>query len=264
MGQLFGYPLQPVDLADVDGLALAFRRVRPAVVIHTGAMTAVTACARDPARAEQINVQGTRVLAELAAEARARLLLTSTDLVFDGAQGWYREQDLAAPLSVYGRTKVGAEQAVLACPGGVVARVSLLFGPGIVGRASFFDTQMLSLCQGRPCALFADEWRTPLDLLTAAQSVLAVARSDFAGVLHLGGPERLSRLEMGRRLAAFLGCEPALLTPASRTSSPEPRPRDTALDSARWRALFPRQHRPTWDEALSRAGVAGAGIRVSG
>jgi dTDP-4-dehydrorhamnose reductase len=89
-------------------------------------------------------------------------------------------------------------------------------------------------------------------LKAAAQGLLAVARSDFSGLLHLGGAERLSRLEMGRRLAAFLGSDPSVIVAAtrSRVASPEPRPRDTSLDSSLWRQLFPCRYEPSWDEAL--------------
>jgi dTDP-4-dehydrorhamnose reductase len=137
-------------------------------------------------------------------------------------------------------------------PGSVVARVSLLFGPTIGGRRSFFDEQVTALGNRTTCTLFEDEWRTPLGVLTAARALLTIARSDFAGILHVGGPERMSRLEMGQRLAAFLGCDTTVIAPARRTDlgSPEPRPRDTSLDSSLCRELFPRQSWPTWEEAI--------------
>ena len=250
-GERFGVPLLPVDLADERSVVEAFRSARPDVVVHAAAVSAVAQCYREPHRALAINVRASALLADLAEQAGARLLLVSTDMVFDGAKGDYREEDVPAPLSVYGRSKADAERAVLA-HGGAVARVSLLFGPGLAGRPSFFDEQVAALRQRRPIALFADEWRTPLSLETAAQGLLAVARSSFTGLLHLGGPERLSRLEMGQRLARFLGADPAVLVAASRTAvaGPEPRPRDLALASGRWRALFPQTRWPDWDEAL--------------
>jgi dTDP-4-dehydrorhamnose reductase len=256
-GDLFGVSLRPVDLADRDGVAAAFRAARPGVVVHAAALSSVAGCHRDPARAHAVNAGGSELLAELAEGAGARLLLVSTDLVFDGEHAPYTEADAPSPLSVYGRTKGLAEAAVLARGRAVVARVSLLFGLTVVGRPSFFDEQVAALREGRPCPLFADEWRTPLGLPTAARALLTLARSDFTGVLHLGGPERMSRLEMGRRLAAFLGADPSSLVATTRgtAAAPEPRPRDTSLDPSRWRALFPRQPWPAWDEALREMGV---------
>jgi dTDP-4-dehydrorhamnose reductase len=252
-GRLFGVELQPVDLADPDQMATAFRRAAPTVVIHAAAIAAIAECRRDPLRAERVNAAATTLLAELTEQARARLLLVSTDLVFDGEKGWYREQDLPSPLSVYARTKAAAEAPVLALPSGIVLRMSLLFGPSIVGRPYFFDAQVTALREGRPITLFSDEWRTPLSLATAARALLGVVRSDFHGLLHLGGPERMSRLEMGQRLAVHLGADGRGIVAAVRDSVPaaEPRPRDTSLDCSRWRGLFPNQPWPSWQEAMS-------------
>jgi dTDP-4-dehydrorhamnose reductase len=249
---LFGCPLRPVDLTDADAVAAAFREARPDAVIHAAAMAGVADCHRDPARAEDINRGGSARIAELAVQSRARVVHVSTDMVFDGERSDYREEDAVAPLSVYGRTKEEAERAVLAHLRTVVVRVSLLFGPTLGERRTFFDEQMAALNAGRPLTLFHDEWRTPLSLLAAARGLLDVAQSDVAGLLHMGGPERLSRLDMGHRLAAFLGRDPVGIVSASRLSAPavEPRPRDLSLDSSRWQRLFPRSKGSDWNDDL--------------
>jgi dTDP-4-dehydrorhamnose reductase len=251
-GESFGIRWRPVDLGDADAVAAAFRAARPDVILHAAAWARLADCWRDPEGARRVNTTGTRMLADLADTSGARLVLVSTDLVFDGERAPYREEEQAVPMSVYGRTKLDAEAPVRALRRGAVARVSLLYGPSLAGRPSFFDEQAAALRAGRPLTLFADEWRTPLDLATAARALLALARSDFAGLLHVGGPERLSRLEMGRRLAKFLGTPQTSIVAAHRADvpSPEPRPRDVALDSSHWRKLFPELPWPTWDEAL--------------
>src|SRR5262245_9991009 len=177
-GEVFGTPLRTVDLGDPDAVAAACRAARPGVVLHAAAMARLPDCHRDPDRARRVNTNATAVLAELAAQAGARLLLVSTDLIFDGERGWYREEDAPAPLSVYGRTKAAAEESALAAPGGAVVRMSLLFGPSLTSRP-FFDEQVTALRAGRPLTLFADEWRTPLALTTAARALVALARSGF-------------------------------------------------------------------------------------
>src|SRR5262249_60235432 len=113
--------------------------------------------------------------------------------------------------------------------GRAALRVGLLVGPSLGGGPSFFDDQVAALRGRRPVRLFEDEWRTPLSLQTAAQAVVAVARSDFRGLLHVGGPERMSRLEMGRRLAAALGLDASVIIATRRQDAPagEPRPRAT-------------------------------------
>jgi dTDP-4-dehydrorhamnose reductase len=239
-GTLLGHPLQPVDLADSVAVAASFAVARPEVVLHAGAWARVADCFRDPNQARRVNVDGTATLCTLAERAGVRVVFVSTDMVFDGDKAPYREEDEPAPLSVYGRTKAEAETVVRQLPQNVVVRLSLLVGPSIVGRPAFYDEQVQALRQGRPLKLFVDEWRTPLALADAARALLAIARSDVRGVLHVGGPERLSRFEMGRRLAAEEGLSEDHLVPVRRDDLPglEPRPRDVSLDSARWRAQF--------------------------
>ena len=260
-GERFGVPLRPVDLGNRDAMARAFADARPEVVLHAAALARVADCHCDPSRAHWINVAASATLAELAAAIGARFVQVSTDLVFDGQRGGYREEDAPSPVSVYGKSKADAEAAVLKMPRSAVARLSLLYGPSLNGRPSFFDEQAAALRGGRPVTLFADEWRTPLDLPTAARALMALAKSDCTGVLHIGGPERLSRLEMGQRLAEALGADEAGLLAATRTQAPapEPRPRDTSLASSRWRSLFPEVPWPTCREVLKHCIRSGAG-----
>jgi dTDP-4-dehydrorhamnose reductase len=251
-GALLGVKLQRVDLADRDAVVAAFREARPDVVIHAAAMAKVGDCFRDPERARLVNTQGTELLAELADHAGSRIIYVSTDLVFDGESGGYTEADAPSPISIYGCSKAEGERSVLSSPRGLVARVSLLFGPSIIGRPTFFDEQTAAARNGKPIALFSDEWRTPLSLKTAARALVALARSDSTGILHVGGPERMSRLEMGQRLAAFLGASAAGIRAIRRdeTATDGPRPRDTSLDSSCWRAQFSHEPWPRWEEAL--------------
>ena len=256
--ELFGTRIHPVDVSIPDVTVAAFREANPDTVIHTAAVSSVEDCERDPSRSRLINCDSTGLLAELAAETRSRFVLTSTDLVFDGEQGWYRESDDPNPLSTYGRTKATAEQFTLAVPGGVVARLSLLFGPTLTGRHSFFDHLLSAVRGGRPITLFTDEWRTPFAFPNAAAGLVEIALSDYCGLMHMGGPERLSRAEMGDRLARFLGCDPGSIVPTTRAEAGlvAVRPRDTSLDSSLWREQFTGYQAEGWEESLAAMSVA--------
>src|SRR5437870_1973617 len=132
-GDLFGFPLHPVDLTQAELVRAAFQAARPDAVLHAAAVASVAACHRDPGGARQVNVDATALLTDLCAASGARLLYVSTDLVFDGDRGNYDEADVPAPLSVYGQSKHTAEFAVLAEARNLVVRVSLLFGPTLTG-----------------------------------------------------------------------------------------------------------------------------------
>lgn len=250
-------PGEVVDLVDPRQLATAFARAEPTHVLHLAALSTVAGCQAQPELARRVNVEASRELARLCRAAGARFVLASTDLVFDGDCAPYGTDDRPAPRQTYGQSKWLAEQAVLNEGGGVaVARLALLFGPTPGSGRGWFEQQVQALeIPGAPLPLFRDEWRTPLDYHTAAQGLLDLVEAPGAdGIWHLGGPERLSRWEMGLRLARFLDRSPDRLTGVSRleVAGPEPRPADVSLDSSRWRSAFPHSPWPRYEEALAR------------
>ncbi|MBI2942730.1 MAG: SDR family oxidoreductase [Candidatus Wallbacteria bacterium] len=264
-GELFGVGVEPVELSDAPAVARAFDRAAPDVVIHAAAVSAIDLCHGNPERAMAVNASAAGWLLTLA--AGRRFVQVSTDLVFSGEKGDYRESEQAEPLSVYGRSKRAAEPAVTACwfAQSLVVRLGLLYGPSLTGRPNFFDRTVLALEAGRALTLFDDEWRNPLGLAAAAAALAGIATSDFvpfreihhARILHVAGPERLSRYELGCRIAAVRGLPTGSLVRGSRADhlAPEPRPRDTTLDCSRWRQLFPHHDWPSVESGLEAMGA---------
>ena len=230
-----------VDFGDPDALAGIVSEIKPDFVLHIGAMTAVAACHADPAGARCVNVEATAALAAEAVESGARLIFTSTDMVFDGEHAPYDESATPNPVSEYGRTKLAAEQIVLGCPRGLVVRLPLMYGFPVSRRATTFVNQIAALRAGQPLRLFHDEFRTPLALTDAADALIGLARSDELGILHVAGPEQLSRLELIQRAAEVLGLDASPIVPISRLDieSAEPRPRDLSLNGSRFVRCFP-------------------------
>lgn len=257
-GTLRGVPLRRVELTDQGETERALAESDPDVVLHAAAISAAEAVRGDPERGWAVNVHGTEHLARWCRAHGRRIVFTSTDLVFDGTRSWYREDDPAQPVLEYGRTKCAAEQAVLAVPGGVVARISLLFGPSRCGRPSFFDRTIEALRRGEPQTLFVDEFRTPLHLATAAAILVRLAESEVAGRIHVAGPERVSRFELIRCAASVLGLDPSLVRGNRQADAdlPEPRPADVSLDTSRLEALWPDLRAPSLEEVLGW-GLAG-------
>jgi len=251
-GDRGGVALVPVDLTDPGATDRALAAADPEVILHAAAVSAAEAVRLDPTRAGAVNVEATARLADWCARRGRRLVFTSTDMVFDGSRAWNREDDPADPVLAYGRTKRAAEPAVLACPGGLVARLSLLFGPSQCGRAAFFDRTMDALRRGEPQTLFDDEYRTPLDLATAAEALVRLAGSSAVGLIHVAGAERLSRFDLVRRAATALGLDARLVLANRRADVPlaEPRPADLSLDTSRLAATLPGLRRPTIEQAL--------------
>lgn len=241
-----GAPHKPdsiaLNLSDTDAVARCVCDWRPTHVVHCGAMTAVADCFADPQRAECVNTAATSAIADAAESCAARLVHVSTDMVFGGDRAPYVEVDPPAPLSVYGRTKADAESAVIGRRRALVVRVPLMYGPPVTPRETTFTAQIAALRARHVLRLFADEHRTPVALADAARALVALARSDFDGCLHIAGPERLSRLEMVLRFARELSIADPLVEPISRSSiqSAEPRPADLSLDGSRLAREFPQ------------------------
>jgi dTDP-4-dehydrorhamnose reductase len=118
------------DLADLDQLRSVFRHVNPSVIVNASAYTAVDRAESEPTLAQRINAEAPGVLAEEAARNGALLIHYSTDYVFDGSKPTaYLENDVTAPLGVYGQTKLDGEKAIAAANcHSVIFRTSWVFG----------------------------------------------------------------------------------------------------------------------------------------
>ncbi|MBI1323611.1 sugar nucleotide-binding protein [bacterium] len=234
-GSFEGFVLEPVVLEDRPAVQCRLDEIRPDIVIHTAAMSAADEVRQHPEQGRLINEEATRTLAQWCESHGSRMVYTSTDLVFDGSKAFWTEDDAPGPLLEYGRTKARSEGFVTATKLGLVARIALLFGPTLTGKPSFWSGCMDAFRKGESRTIFTDEFRTPLDYVSAAEMLceLAMEHPDKTGVIHLGGPERMSRFELIRRSAIASGFDASLIRPAlsAETPMPEPRPRDVSLSS---------------------------------
>jgi dTDP-4-dehydrorhamnose reductase len=226
-----------LDIADTEACRRAVRQAKPDWVLHCAALTDVDACERDPKLAHLLNAEAVLHVAEAARESGARMVMVSTDYVFDGARGHYREGDATTPLSHYGRSKLAGERLLTeALPAGVVARTSVLFGPH---KNNFVRWVQASLRAGKAIRVVSDQWVTPTCTADAARQVLALVELGATGVWHTAGAESLSRLEMARRIARREGADERLLEPVRMADLQwlAPRPRDSSLDTTKIRSL---------------------------
>jgi dTDP-4-dehydrorhamnose reductase len=251
-------PLDLLDPASIDG---AIRSARPHAVLHCAALADADRCERDPGLAERLNVGSVESLARSCRRLGLRLVAISTDLVFSGRRAFSSEQETPGPLMVYARTKLLGEQAALAeAPGTAVARVALVTGRGHGPRGSSSEAIAWALAAGRSLRLFSDQYRTPVDGESVAEAVNHLLAGGQAGTFHLGGPERLSRYELGLRVARIFGWPAERLTPIAQADGglAAPRPADVSLDSGRARRELGWTPRAV-DEAI-REGRARADI----
>lgn len=223
-----------LDLLDQNNLTKLFHQINPAAVIHTAALADIDFCQNNPALAGQINVGITQSLADLCAATGAKLILCSTDSVFDGRKGNYTETDLPNPVNFYAETKVKAEAIVSALPNGVVARLALVLGLPVLGSGNSFLAKTIDkLKRGEPVNFPENEIRTPIDIITLGKSLVELAGNDFTGTVHLAGNTRINRFEMARQIAEKSGYSKELIVAVNSNAlaGRASRPNDASLDN---------------------------------
>jgi dTDP-4-dehydrorhamnose reductase len=214
-----GVPWLPLDVTDAAACRETVVRARPDAIVAVHGPSDVTWCEAHPERAARAHRDASRNLARAA--GTRRLVLISTDNVFDGAAEANDEAKEPAPANAYGRAKLAAEAALAALPNATVLRTSLIYGPQAAerpGRLNFAAACVERLRARQPVEVPDPQWTTPVHL----DDVAAITRAAIDGappLLHLGGPDRISRLEWARRLAERLGAAPELVVAVPKAAS---------------------------------------------
>lgn len=238
-----GVKLHCIDLTDATGVNHWLTQVAPDAVIHTAALSQPNRCEQEPDLSYAINVEATRVLAQFCGDRHIPFAFTSTDQVFDGQAAPYDETSPPSPISVYGRHKVEAEAILQALhPAAAICRMPLLYGPPSPTAECFLQGFLRTLGAEQPLRLFIDEFRTPAYVEDAAAGLL-LALEKTSGLLHLGGPDRISRYDFGLRMAEIFGFDKTLLVPSKQADVVMPAPRPADVSSRRHRA-FELGYRP--------------------
>ena len=241
-GYLGDLPFWRVDVADAADVERVLDEARPDAVIHTAALTDVDGCERQRDLARAINSDGAGIVARACAARGVRLVHLSTEYVFDGEAGPYRETDPVSPLGWYAKTKEAGEQAVIAAGGNwSIARTTIIFGYAPHVRANFVLWLVGQLRDGKRVRIIHDQIGSPTLAENLAQMVLALATSDVGGVYNTVGADVMSRLDFARQIAATFGLDESLIDPISTAEfgQPAPRPLRAGLLMDRFRAHFP-------------------------
>ena len=227
------------DLLDFAAVRREFASDKPRLVIHCAAVSNIAEAQANPALARRVNVEATKLLAELAAEVQ--FVFFSTDLVFDGRKGGYVETDAVNPLHVYGETKAAAEEIVLRNPKHTVVRTSLNGGASRAGNRGFNEQLRRSLQTASAMKLFTDEYRCPIPAVETARAVWELANQEQVGRFHVAGAEKLSRVQIGELLLPrWPEVKTRIESGSARDFAGPPRALDTSLDIAKVQKVLSR------------------------
>lgn len=222
------------DLLDANGIRDIIERMRPDVIVHSAALTDVDRCEREKDLAYKINVEGTRAIAEAARKAGSYLVYISTDYVFDGQRGLYREEEETNPVSYYGLSKLLGEQFCL--NQGCIARTCVIYGSRPAsGKVNFALWLLNALKSGKEARVVTDQFITPTLNSNLAAMVLEAADRHLSGIYHLSGASRVSRYDFACELARAFDLDRQLIIPSQMSDIGwlANRPMDSSLDTSK-------------------------------
>ena len=202
-----------LDIRNGNDVQEFIMRDQPEIIIHAAAMTQVDECEINKQECYNINVTATRFLISAAKEINAKLIYISTDFVFDGSRGPYREDDIPDPVNYYGSTKLAAEKAVMESGlDWAIARTVLIYGDIIeVSRKNFVTWVRQNLEAGNKIKVVTDQWRTPTFVHDLVRGIILIIEKNASGIYHLSGKEMMTPYEMAIQTARFFGLDEHLI-----------------------------------------------------
>jgi dTDP-4-dehydrorhamnose reductase len=237
-----------IDLNETSQVLDVLASYRPTHVVHLGEVSSLRVSATD---ALARNLATTQAIAAYAQRAQAWFFYASTDFVWDGSsRSPYREADPPSPISDYARSKVAGERAAF---GGAVGRISLLYGFPCCPRETTFTSLVDCLVEGDCIDACADEIRTPIWLHDASRAILRLGRVAYRGLVHIGGPQAMTPMEMVEGYARHLGVTPEIrVISRVQLAGGAGRPQQAALDSSLLGSVLPGWMALPFDEACGR------------
>ena len=233
---------------DISGKAQvdeAFKTIKPDVVVHAATLTDVDKCELNKALAWKVNVEGTKNIVEAAKATGSFLIYISTDYIFGGETGRYKETDAPNPINYYGITKLKAEEIVKTQKEYFIARPSVMYGSTpAAGKVNFALWIIENLRKGEHVKIVTDQWNTPTLNTNLAEMTLEVIERKLTGIYHLCGATRVSRFKFAEQIADVFSLDKSLIEKvlSSQFTLPAKRPMDSSLDTSKSQQTM--QHKP--------------------
>jgi dTDP-4-dehydrorhamnose reductase len=220
------------DVTNEKDVAEKITSLNPDAVVHAAALTNVDYCEDHPDEAWNINAKGTDNVAKACEKVGSKLVYVSTDFVFDGERGMYREDDETNPLGHYARTKLEGENFLKEHHdlNYAVARVSVLYGWHT--RMNFVTWVINELKNGNEINIVTDQYNSPTLADNAAEAMIKIIEMDKTGVYHTVGDERINRFDFAVNIAEVFDLDSSLINPIKSTNFVQKakRPKDSSLN----------------------------------
>lgn len=197
-----GKHLIPIDYSDCNSLTNKFRSLHPEIIINTAAMTNVDGCETDRNGAWLVNVDFVDCIAKVAYELNSKLIHISTDYIFDGNNGPYREFDQPNPISWYGYTKfIGETKTEMDGLNSCILRTNVVYGNSTYGKSDFVKWVINELRNNRKIKIVSDQYSNPTITDDIAIAVYKVIKLDKKGIYNIGGSDYCDRYSFAKKIA---------------------------------------------------------------
>lgn len=204
-----------LDIRKFDDIRKFIDEFRPDVVINTSAITNLEYCETNPFEANQTNVVGVKSLTEICNDFKIHFIQISTEYVFDGINGRYKEESIPNPISEYGKSKLESEKITLQTNNSFcVARTAMLFGWS-KNKLNLATLLISKLSHGEKLDVINDQIVSPSYNNNIAEILLELAEKKLGGIYHVSGSDIMSRLEFAKALAKEFKLDEKLLKPIS-------------------------------------------------
>ncbi|MBL7740499.1 MAG: SDR family oxidoreductase [Chitinophagaceae bacterium] len=218
-----GFIYEPMDFTDPFSVHDVFEEHKPAAVIHAGAMSKPDECEQNQWQAYVVNTESTITLLLNAEECKSFFVFISTDFVFDGEKGMYKEDDMPSPVNFYGKTKLEAEEAVKEYKHHwAIIRTVLVYGKTQMGRSNLLTIVKDKLEKRETYNVVDDQVRTPTYVEDLAAGIIAVIEKEATGIYHLSGEDVLTPYQMAVKTAEYLGLDSSLINKVTAASFTQP------------------------------------------
>ena len=202
-----GYTYFDLDITNNDAVAQLIASEKPQVVINTAAMTNVDLCEDKKQACDDLNVNAVHYLADACDKIDAHLIHISTDFIFDGEDGPYKEEDEPNPLSYYGLSKLKSEHLLQAhAVKWTILRTIIVFGVGEnLSKGNIVLWAKGALEKGDPLNIIDDQFRAPTLAEDLADICILAAKKKAFGIFNASGKDIMSIYEIVERIAKHYG-----------------------------------------------------------
>ena len=222
-----------MDFTNKQSVENVFAKHKPQIIIHGGAMSKPDDCELNRDNAFLTNVTGTIYLLEESVKHKAVFVFISTDFVFSGEDGMYKEEDERAPVNYYGETKLLAEDEVMRYEyKWSIVRTVLVYGKPVTGRENILTNTANALKRGEQLKIFNDQVRTPTYVEDLAGGIAAIVERGANGIYHISGEDVRTPYQMATETAKYLDLDASLITSVTEKDFQQParRPLKTGFD----------------------------------